>query len=75
MLSVVFRGARSGLSHHGLLYLPARCFRGPADRRFPALAVFHGFPGTPETFPGNMFIQNRLERPTSRLIEQGGEDG
>ncbi|MCK9898365.1 esterase family protein [Frankia sp. AgB32] len=61
MLSVIFHGAHSGLSHHGLLYLPASYFRGPVDQRFPALEVFHGFPGSPETFPGNMSIQSRLE--------------
>ncbi len=61
MLDVTYPGARSGLTHHGLLYLPAAYFTGNQQRRFAAIEVFHGYPGSPQTFPRQLDIQNRLE--------------
>ncbi|WP_084010375.1 alpha/beta hydrolase-fold protein [Pseudofrankia sp. DC12] len=61
MLNVLYPGTRSGLTHHGLLYLPAAYFTGNTERRFAAVEVFHGYPGSPETFPRLMDIQTRLE--------------
>jgi S-formylglutathione hydrolase FrmB len=61
LLNVLYPGMRSGLTHHGLLYLPAAYFTGNAQRRFAAVEVFHGYPGSPETFPQLMNIQARLE--------------
>ncbi|WP_052711176.1 alpha/beta hydrolase-fold protein [Pseudofrankia sp. DC12] len=61
MLDVLYPGTRSGLTHHGLLYLPAAYFTGNLQRRFAAVEVFHGYPGSPETFPRIMNIQARLE--------------
>jgi S-formylglutathione hydrolase FrmB len=61
MLNVLYPGTRSGLTHHGLLYLPAAYFTGNLQRRFAAVEVFHGYPGSPETFPRLMDIQSRLE--------------
>lgn len=61
MVNVIYPGTRSGLTHHGLLYLPAAYFTGSRIRRFPAVEVFHGYPGDPETFPQRMDIQRRLE--------------
>jgi enterochelin esterase-like enzyme len=61
MLNVLYPGTRSGLTHHGLLYLPAAYFVGDSQRRFAAMEVFHGYPGSPETFPQLMNIQARLD--------------
>jgi S-formylglutathione hydrolase FrmB len=61
MLNVLYPGRRSGLIHHGLLYLPAAYFTGNPHRRFAAVEVFHGYPGSPRTFPRLMDIQARLE--------------
>jgi len=61
MLRVLYPGTRSGMTHHGLLYLPAAYFTGNTERRFAAVEVFHGYPGSPETFPRLMNIQARLE--------------
>ncbi|MDT3446163.1 MULTISPECIES: alpha/beta hydrolase family protein [unclassified Pseudofrankia] len=61
MLNVLYPGKHSGLTHHGLLYLPAAYFTGNTQRRFAAVEVFHGYPGSPETFPQLMDIQTRLE--------------
>ncbi|ADP80924.1 alpha/beta hydrolase [Pseudofrankia inefficax] len=61
LLDVLYPGTRSGLTHHGLLYLPAAYFTGNLQRRFAAVELFHGYPGAPETFPRIMNIQARLE--------------
>lgn len=61
LLNVIYPGARSGLGHHGLLYLPAAYFTGSLTRRFAAVEVLHGFPGDPETFPRLLGIQRRID--------------
>src|SRR5262249_37582650 len=61
MLSVIFHGARSRLSHHGLLYLPATYFTGDPARPFAGLELFHGYPGTPNTIVELLSVQQRLE--------------
>src|SRR5262249_53987525 len=61
MLKVLFPGKRSGLSHHGLLYLPAPHSTANAHRRFAALELLHGYPGAPFTYLKLLDVKARLE--------------
>jgi S-formylglutathione hydrolase FrmB len=56
LLDVVFGGARSGISRHGLVYLPATYAFGGTQDRLPVLELFNGYPGTPHNFTDQLAI-------------------
>lgn len=48
LLDMVLRGSRSGISRHGLVYLPPQYFQPAfASTRFPVVELLHGAPGAP----------------------------
>jgi poly(3-hydroxybutyrate) depolymerase len=65
LLDVTYPGSRSGISRNGQLYLPAAYFRDAPDRRFAAIELFHGFPGHPADFEGNLDLKNLLDNEIS----------
>jgi enterochelin esterase-like enzyme len=55
-------GARSGISRDGFVYLPAAYFQpSQAQRRFPVIELFHGYPGNPTNWTGTMHLARTLD--------------
>lgn len=60
LLRVRLRGARSGVSRIGLVYLPAAYSTNPATR-LPALEFFHGTPGGPRNYADQLHVRAVLD--------------
>lgn len=61
LLDVTYPGSRSGITRGGQLYLPAAYFTGSQDLNFAAVELFHGFPGHPSDFEGNVHLRQVLD--------------
>lgn len=62
MVKVELDGARSHIRRPGFVYLPAAYFTGPGQQlRFPVLELFHGTPGGPGNWPGQMHLAATLD--------------
>lgn len=54
-------GPQSRISRQGVIYLPPQYFQRPyAGRRFPAIELIHGSPGTPSDYEGRLKISGML---------------
>jgi S-formylglutathione hydrolase FrmB len=60
LLRVRLRGARSGVSRIGLVYLPAAYSTHPTAH-FPALEFFHGTPGGPRNYADQLHVGTVLD--------------
>lgn len=55
-------GGNSGIHRDGLVYLPAAYSRpDAADRHFPVVELFHGFPGQPDNWTRHLGIAHVLD--------------
>lgn len=62
VIRVLLKGARSHLSREALIYLPAAYFKpSQADRRFPVIELFHGYPGNPVNWFREMRVADVLD--------------
>jgi S-formylglutathione hydrolase FrmB len=62
IVAVTLAGARSGLRRGAYVYLPAAYFQpSQADRRFPVLELFHGFPGSPGNWTNQLHLGQVLD--------------
>jgi S-formylglutathione hydrolase FrmB len=62
IVQIRLSGARAGVTREGLVYLPAAYFqRSQARRRFPVLELFHGYPGSPRNWVGQMHLARVLD--------------
>lgn len=60
--AVTFRGARSGITRGGFVYLPPQYFEHPyAGVRFPVLELIHGSPGDPAFWIVHLHLVSVME--------------
>jgi enterochelin esterase-like enzyme len=60
-MQTILTGPRSRISRQGVIYLPPQYFQRPyATRRFPAIELIHGSPGTPSDYEGRLRISGVL---------------
>jgi enterochelin esterase-like enzyme len=60
-LETTLTGRQSRISRQGVIYLPPQYFQRPyAGRRFPAIELIHGSPGTPGDYEGRLKISGML---------------
>jgi enterochelin esterase-like enzyme len=64
LVPVLMVGRRSGLSRHGLVYLPAAWFLD-AGVSLPVVEMLHGYPGSPGNFRVQLGIETILDHEIS----------